>query len=85
VRCRHAAVGTSSGVWDQEKAFGKKRGFSEQDQTDLYNSAQDGKVQGKQGLGIGGRAGEVKKRAWKGKKMRFSSDEVCILELHQPC
>ena len=69
-------MGTAGSGWDEEKAFGKKDGFSEQDQTDLYNSAQDGKTQGKQGLGVGSRPGQLKKRAWKGKKKTFESDGV---------
>eukprot|EP00892_Ulva_mutabilis_P012818 jgi/Ulvmu1/9909/UM057_0067.1 len=72
---RRTSMGEAGGGWAQEKAAQNRHGFSEQDQTDLYNSTHDGKTQGKQGLGVGIRQGELKKPAWKGKKMRFESDE----------
>ena len=52
----------------------KERGFSEQDQTDLYTAAHDGATQGRVGLGRSSMPKKVAGARWEGKKVRLGSD-----------
>jgi hypothetical protein len=64
------------------QATSRRRGFSEQDQEDLYMSSHGGKSQGRAGLGVGGLPKKVAGARWAGTKTRLDSDseaepEVC--------
>lgn len=52
----------------------RERGFSEQDQADLYTAAQDGATQGRVGLGRSSMPKKVAGARWEGKKVRLGSD-----------
>jgi len=52
----------------------KARGFSEQDQTDLYTRVRDGVTQGRVGLGRSSLPKKVGGARWQGKKVTFGSD-----------
>jgi Pin2-interacting protein X1 len=52
----------------------RARGFSEQDQTDLYTKAQDGATQGRVGLGRASMPKKVAGTRWIGKKKKLGSD-----------
>ncbi|KAG7669838.1 hypothetical protein Ndes2437B_g06027 [Nannochloris sp. 'desiccata'] len=52
----------------------RARGFSEQEQTDLYTKAQDGARQGRVGLGRSSMPKKVAGARWEGKKKKLGSD-----------
>lgn len=52
----------------------RERGFSEQDQADLYTAAHDGATQGRVGLGRSSMPKKVAGARWEGKKVRLGSD-----------
>jgi len=52
----------------------RARGFSEQDQTDLYTKAHDGATQGRVGLGRSSMPKKVAGARWEGKKTKLGSD-----------
>ena len=52
-----------------------QRGFSEQDQTDLYNAAQGGATQGRVGLGRSSMPKKVGGARWQGTKTKLGSDD----------
>ncbi len=53
-----------------------RRGFDEQDQEALYTKTHEGKSTGKQGLGRGGRPGELRGAGWKGTKLTFDEEDA---------
>jgi hypothetical protein len=68
--CRAAFVGSAADV----QKHANQAGFSEQDQTDLYNQAHAGKSQGRVGLGQSSLPKKVCGTRWQGTKKRLASD-----------
>ncbi|EFN54351.1 hypothetical protein CHLNCDRAFT_135612 [Chlorella variabilis] len=77
--CFHRAAGPRAGVGASAAAPAAItiHGFSEQDQTNLYNMAHDKATKGRVGLGRGGMPKKVAGARWEGQKTRIadSSDE----------
>jgi Pin2-interacting protein X1 len=68
-----AYAGRAGSGRDKAKAV-RNRGFSEQDQTDLYAAAQGGATQGRVGLGRSSMPKKVAGARWQGKKIKLGSD-----------
>lgn len=73
---RAGRLGSMRSIKPGENGQGiKAHGFSEQDQTNLYNLAQDNATQGRIGLGRSSMPKKVAGVRWQGKKQRLGSDD----------